>query len=98
MLDDVFERRLGERADLWHGLNSTVMNISMPDFGSLWNASSAESMSTSTEMVVNNGHMVKKTTKCQNGKCQTTTEDKKVDTPSTNPAAPQLRELEQPVF
>merc|ERR1719433_1321055 len=67
-------------------------NATMPDFGSMWNmtmpnftsmsnASSSESVTTSIETVVKDGHMIKKTRTCKNGKCETTTEDKKVDTP-----------------
>merc|ERR1719210_1221716 len=67
-------------------------NATMPDFGSMWNmtmpnltsmsnASSSETQSTSIETVVKDGHMIKKTRTCKNGKCNTTTEDKKVVTP-----------------
>merc|ERR1719189_897080 len=66
-------------------------NVTMPHFGSTWNmtklnltsmsnASSLESVTTSIETRIKDGHMIKRTRTCKNGKCDTTTEDKKLDT------------------
>merc|ERR1719336_1771840 len=71
----------------------SLWNATMPDFGSMWNmampnltsmsnASSSESVTTSIETVVKDGHMIKKIRTCKNGSCNMTTEDKKVDTPN----------------
>merc|ERR1719343_812232 len=77
------------------GFGSVDWNVTMPHFGSTWNmtklnlssmsnASSLESVTTSIETQIKDGHMIKKTRTCKNGKCDTTTENKKLVTTKDN--------------